>query len=467
MAIKPIKGFYVHDETTGTDGVAKVAYDAISDAPDRKWLLFKSASFDLSLVAFDENGFLYRKSNLPTTHQNYIWLKNERPNPTSLKLTFNMTTYSDIMRYAIKFSNGEYIYIAAVADSKQKWVLSIYDKNTNEIGTKTVVNTLDCTLGEHIFDLINVGFYYYVYIDGVLWQYVKLSTGQEIASFGVSFRGSLGNSYYKDFELGYSERFIHFSLDDQLEFLQDITQNRNTYTSIFDNDLLATLKELHEEYGCVFTLMLFNSNDATNPTFSLSDVVAKASFREEFINSSHWLKFAYHGPDPTTLPASDMTAAQLVASVNDVYTQIGRFATKANIDVVPRLTFFNCTKEQALALRSNNLVRGFLTADDTRAVNVGLDDSERAIVNSVEIYKDIVNDISYFTTAPRLDVSSYPEDNIIVDKMNARLNHLGRDKVFIVFAHSITSERMKARFKTVAEWARKNGFHFDFSMNHI
>lgn len=29
MAIEPIKGFYVHDEVTDTDGVAKIAPEAI------------------------------------------------------------------------------------------------------------------------------------------------------------------------------------------------------------------------------------------------------------------------------------------------------------------------------------------------------------------------------------------------------------------------------------------------------
>lgn len=31
MAIKPIEGFYVHDEETNTDGVAKVSIDAVHE----------------------------------------------------------------------------------------------------------------------------------------------------------------------------------------------------------------------------------------------------------------------------------------------------------------------------------------------------------------------------------------------------------------------------------------------------
>lgn len=34
MAIEPIKGFYVHDEVTDTDGVAKYDYDALENSPD-------------------------------------------------------------------------------------------------------------------------------------------------------------------------------------------------------------------------------------------------------------------------------------------------------------------------------------------------------------------------------------------------------------------------------------------------
>ena len=87
---------------------------------------------------------------------------------------------------------------------------------------------------------------------------------------------------------------------------------------MFESPYFAPIKTLHDEYGCKFTLMLFNTDKTLN--FSLSDVTDK--FRNEFGENSQWLKFAYHGPDTTTYPAKTMSVDDFVSSIEEVYEQI-------------------------------------------------------------------------------------------------------------------------------------------------
>lgn len=49
MAIEPIKGFYVYDEATDTDGVAKYDYDALENAPEISALLSETNGTDIAI----------------------------------------------------------------------------------------------------------------------------------------------------------------------------------------------------------------------------------------------------------------------------------------------------------------------------------------------------------------------------------------------------------------------------------
>ena len=56
-------------------------------------------------------------------------------------------------------------------------------------------------------------------------------------------------------------RFIHFSIDDCIEIYSNLDKNRETYNSIFENKLLKCLKSLNNEYGCKFSLFVYENNE--------------------------------------------------------------------------------------------------------------------------------------------------------------------------------------------------------------
>lgn len=109
MAIEPIKGFYVHDEVTNTDGVAKYDYDSLVNAPDfealenRVSLLDGFVSLDKSRLVLGNvnastSGWVYQVRNYGViTEQGYTFPLNAGATAflsdyTSYKLALNWRT---------------------------------------------------------------------------------------------------------------------------------------------------------------------------------------------------------------------------------------------------------------------------------------------------------------------------------------------------------------------------------------
>jgi hypothetical protein len=130
---------------------------------------------------------------------------------------------------------------------------------------------------------------------------------------------------------------FRLSSDDNILFLQDITLNRDKYTSIFDNPYLALYKKAHDRYGACVHLNLFYEyfpNDknfsAHSEYFNLSMMTDK--FKSEFEANSDWLKLAFHAnsefPDK---PYKFATAEKIREDYERVIREIVRFAGESVI----------------------------------------------------------------------------------------------------------------------------------------
>ena len=128
---------------------------------------------------------------------------------------------------------------------------------------------------------------------------------------------------------------FRLSSDDNILFLQDITKNRDKYTSIFDNPYLALYKKAHDLYGACVHLNLFYEYipderffSAHPDRFDLSMMTDK--FKSEFEANSDWLKLAFHSnsefPDK---PYAHATSEQIREDYEKVIREIVRFAGKS------------------------------------------------------------------------------------------------------------------------------------------
>ena len=86
-------------------------------------------------------------------------------------------------------------------------------------------------------------------------------------------------------------KIVQISFDDVYLCIKDLKDTLR-YTSVFQQPFFKSLKELHDVYGAVFSLYVYEKAD----NFVITEVPDK--FRNEFIENSEWLKFGYHAIEP-------------------------------------------------------------------------------------------------------------------------------------------------------------------------
>ena len=86
---------------------------------------------------------------------------------------------------------------------------------------------------------------------------------------------------------------LHFSIDDFILTLKDLTEKETQYQSLFEQPLFAFLRKMHAAYGAVFSCYCFGRD--INSGFRLEDVTRK--YRKEFCGNADWLRFGFHGMD--------------------------------------------------------------------------------------------------------------------------------------------------------------------------
>ncbi len=149
------------------------------------------------------------------------------------------------------------------------------------------------------------------------------------------------------------------SSDDNILFLADITANKDTYTSIFDNPYLAVYKKAHDRYGAKVHLNLFYAFDrasaanfsAARPDFDLSMVTDK--FKTEWQANADWLTLSFHARTERPDKPYQLTAPEvIVREYEAVRREVLRFAGKKTFSGdVTTVHWGETTKESALALR--------------------------------------------------------------------------------------------------------------------
>ena len=89
--------------------------------------------------------------------------------------------------------------------------------------------------------------------------------------------------------------YIHFSIDDSNDIFADLTAHSDYYDSIFQNQKLRYVKDLHDKYGIVVSFYVFYSWNVEKGMFSLSECTNR--FKDEFTENAGWLRFGFHAKD--------------------------------------------------------------------------------------------------------------------------------------------------------------------------
>lgn len=196
----------------------------------------------------------------------------------------------------------------------------------------------------------------------------------------------------------FSEKMVHFSCDDTHACLYDLTKNKNTYSSIFENSFFNSLKVCHDETGACFTLMVMNTK-VDIPDYDVSNVPSK--FQAEFQANKSWLRFAFHAEEDNK-NLSNVSVDAALASYNRFVSAMYQLTGDYDcIDPMPRLHNFASTLENALALKNvEHGIIGLLSADDTRT-SYYLTKEQSEIARLKGKYYDLDNELIFIKTLNR------------------------------------------------------------------
>ena len=199
---------------------------------------------------------------------------------------------------------------------------------------------------------------------------------------------------------------VHISFDDVTACLSNLSSN--TYPSLFDEPFFGWLKQLNTTYGARFSLYIYNL-----ATLAL----VPETYRQEFFDSRHWLKFGLHANAPGYNYASgtyDGAQSDWNTLVENVVRITGSYQS---LDRIPRLHNFAGNLESLLGMRDANCgAMGFLGADDSR-VSYHLTDEQNKSLISQSYYKDTDNELILFRTNYRGEFLGSAEG--MYDKMQA------------------------------------------------
>lgn len=343
-----------------------------------------------------------------------------------------------------------------------------------------------------------VGAKYVVFSTNAASQQLKVTLSAVESTSAIKYiikpletEGESGNeSVVSAVKLTASDKMIHFSFDDTISSLRDLTEKEDTYSSVFQQPFFKVLKELHDTYGAVFSCYCFNqilnSADPTAVDFSLEDVTD--AYADEFTSNAHWLKFGFHSINGSMNHGGSTPAETTKTAYNYFITQIVRITGSVKcIDLVVRLQNFAGNKESCQALRDCPCgIIGFLAGDYAEAGKTLPVPFENYTVSGYYLtapattflahhgrYFDATEQLYFYPSCLRLDNISSANVPTYMNYFNT-IDSYGRSSNLIMYCHEnqmfkngSCNADYKKRMAAVCDWGIANNYIFGFPMNKI
>lgn len=256
-------------------------------------------------------------------------------------------------------------------------------------------------------------------------------------------------------------KFMHISLDDFITAFEDITNNENKYSSIFENDTFSYLKMLHDKYGAVISCYTYYESD--NKEFDLSKCTDK--FSKEFGENSDWLKFGFHTYNGSKNYEKTIST-EAKSDYDKVLSELIRITGSDKcIDTVVRLQNFAGNEESVQAMiNTSNGIEGLLGADDKRR-SYYLNDKKNSYLYTYDYYE--INGLDFFKTDLRMELIDDIDKSL--DELNSNEDLAEKKDILIIFTHEwqLPNDGIKEKLEKCCKFARDNGYSFDYPINRI
>jgi hypothetical protein len=257
----------------------------------------------------------------------------------------------------------------------------------------------------------------------------------------------------------YAGRY-RFSIDDNIWFLRDISENAGRYSSIFDNPYLAVIKKVHDTYGTKFHLNIYYQTDG----FNLSEMTSK--FKDEWKANAGWLELSFHAlandPDRPYINAGYEQVKKDCILVKD---QIKRFAGEEVMGPETTLHWGEATVEGCRALRDEGytVLAGYFNVDDNQSpVSYYLTEEQRRNLKKRFIWRDNREGIIFTRIA--LVVNTVKLDEIVpyLDNVRKTFNPRYIDLMIheqYFYPHYVAYQPdWSEKVMTAVKWAVDNGY---------
>lgn len=164
----------------------------------------------------------------------------------------------------------------------------------------------------------------------------------------------------------YKKPFYHFSIDDVIDSLIEISDSSN---DIYSHPFFNFLNILHKKYDTNVDLYCFYQKNINDKSITLNDI---SDHHKEIFLKNTWLRFGPHALDTETAPYSQ-TSEQQICIFDSIYKEIERFSGIQSRCELIRLHFFTESYELSDYFRSKNVHSLFTT--DKPAISHRMNDA--------------------------------------------------------------------------------------------
>ena len=240
------------------------------------------------------------------------------------------------------------------------------------------------------------------------------------------------------FVLHKPEKKAHISIDDATLIFQNIYWEE--YDSIFENEILGKLQELHEQYGIKVTLYVFEELEE----FAIWDMPLE--YKKEFRENADWLQIGFHSIADS---APETWEKDFEEEYSKTESAIIRFAGEKSVAKVLRLHYWYATDEMVACLQEAG-VTGLLCSDSgVPSYNLTEEQAEKLYSSRDGVLE--TDGMTYYATDIRLEDTK---------DITVALEERKKDRFIVIFTHAWCFEENCDKLEEAAAWLAEAEYQF-------
>ena len=233
--------------------------------------------------------------------------------------------------------------------------------------------------------------------------------------------------------INYEKPFFHFSIDDVIDSLIEVS---NSSDDFFSNSFFKFLDTMHSKYNVKIDLYCFYQKNILNNSITLNEL---SNRHKEIFVKNNWLRLGPHALDAETAPYSQLPDEQIQV-FDSIYREIERFSGSSSKSKLVRLHFFSESYELSNYFYTKNVHSLFTT--DKPAISHRMNEKVKFELN--KFGHTVYNEICFVRSHFRIE--TLVEQNLSHDDIVNLLEHYLSNFGFVTFfSHEYELTRPEVR----------------------